>query len=95
MDEVCPQLSLLLLLQRLGGNLIGNEVDDWVWPGKLPRCNTAMHARSRRISDITHALFTSIASSAGKSKKGMRMALAMPMDSNNEKKNKATAFMVD
>ena len=54
------------------------------------------HCNARTFAtDITHALFTSIASSAGKSKKGMRMALAMPMDSNNEKKNIATAFMMD
>ena len=54
------------------------------------------HCNARTFeTDITHALFTSIASSAGKSKKGMRMALAMPMDSNNEKKNIATAFMMD
>ena len=53
-------------------------------------CNACTLAR-----DCTYALFTSIASSAGKSKKGMRTALAMPMDRNSEKQNIATAFMMD
>ena len=53
-------------------------------------CNARMLA-----TDCTHALFTSIASSAGKSKKGMRAALAMPMDRYSEKQNMATAFMMD
>ena len=50
MDGAHPQLSLLLLLQTLSGNLISNEVDDGVWPEKLSPCGTAMHACWRRIA---------------------------------------------